>query len=172
MPRFEVVGIGRETGRKRVNIYNAADKEAAIAIASAEGTIVEVDKIRQLPEMPATDAQKEYAKSLEIEFPPDIGKIEISQLINAKLKEQDEQLPAYEDALTIASISEIMRELDNRNLGAVLVTFDIDKIDFKNFSGNTEFSTSWTDNITEDKMKMILIGMGYHYAKAIEKLQK
>ena len=167
MPRFEVVGIGRETGKKRVHIYEADNKEAAIAAASADGTIVEVDKIRQLPEVPATEAQKQYAKSLEIKFSPDISKIEISRLIDAKLKEQDDELPAPEDALAKATPSQMVEELCNRNLGAVLITFDIDKIDFKNLTG-AAFDISRSDNLTETEMQSLLIGMGYQYAKAMK----
>ena len=66
MPRFEVVGIGRETGRQRKKIYQAFDKEAAIMAASADGTIVEMDKIKELPIGHPTDAQLSYAKDLDI----------------------------------------------------------------------------------------------------------
>jgi len=61
MPRFEVVGIGRETGRKRKKVYTDLNKESAIFSAAADGIIVEVAKIRQLPELLATDEQKKYA---------------------------------------------------------------------------------------------------------------
>jgi|GEM_PF-3902458 len=120
MPRFEIVGIGRETGKKRVRVYAADNIEAAIAAASADGTIVEVDKIRQIPELPATDSQKQYAKSLEIDFPPNISKIEISRLIDAKLKEQDDEIPVNNDTLANATLSKIVEELlYNRDLSAI-----------------------------------------------------
>ena len=159
MPRFEVVGIGRETGRKRVHIYATDNIEAAIAAASADGTIVEVDKIKQLPDSPATDSQKQYAKSLEIDFPPNISKIEISRLIDAKLKEQDDQFLKSEDALTRATIPQIIENLERRNLGAIIITFDLDKFDFKHLDG-TELNISRTDVITEEQAQILMAGIG------------
>jgi len=85
MPYFEIVGYGRETGRKRVRTYHAKNQEDAILMASADGTIVQMDKIRQLPEPPpepATAAQISYAKDLGIKFSPDVSKIEMSLLIS------------------------------------------------------------------------------------------
>ncbi|PKL47880.1 MAG: hypothetical protein CVV39_05165 [Planctomycetes bacterium HGW-Planctomycetes-1] len=167
MPRFEIVGIGRETGKKRVRVYAADNIEAAIAAASADGTIVEVDKIRQIPELPATDSQKQYAKSLEIDFPPNISKIEISRLIDAKLKEQDDEIPVNNDTLANATLSKIVEELlYNRDLSAILITFDKNKTDFENLNG-LEIFTTYSDNITENQMKTFIIGLGYQCAKSL-----
>lgn len=88
MPRYEVVGIGRETGRKRVRVYDVENQEAAISAAAADGTVVEVGKIRLLPDLPPTEAQIEYAKNLNIKITKDLTKKSISQLI-AQAEEED-----------------------------------------------------------------------------------
>lgn len=66
MPRFEVVGIGRETGRRRKKVYTVYNQEAAILAASVDGIIVEMGKIIQLPVAPPTESQLSYAKDLGI----------------------------------------------------------------------------------------------------------
>jgi hypothetical protein len=167
MPRFEIVGIGRETGKKRVRVYAADNKDAAIAAASADGTIVDVGKIRQIPQLPATDEQKQYAKSLEIKFPPNISKIEISRLIDAELKKTENENPISEDTLSSATPSQMVEELSNRNLGAILITFDVDKFNFKKGMTGVIFDISRSENLTESQMESILIGMSYQYAKQI-----
>jgi len=167
MPRFEVVGIGRETGKKRVHIYEADNKEAAIAAASADGTIVEVDKIRQLPEIPATESQKQYAENLGIEFSSDISKLAISRLIDVKLNKDFDQKLINQITLSNITPSQMVEELYNRNLGAILITFEMNEVDFKNFTG-AKFNINRTDNLTETEMQALVITMGYQYAKAIE----
>ena len=90
MPRYEVVGLGRETGRKRVRIYEARNKEDAIMMAASEGIVVDTSKIRILPESPATERQIEDAKDLDIKIPKGITKNELSKLIN---QAEDEDWP-------------------------------------------------------------------------------
>jgi len=95
MPRFEVVGIGRETGRKRVRIYEAKDEEDAIMMAASDGTVVDKKKIRILPESPPTEPQIIYAKKLGIKIPKNATKAELSRLID---KEVEEDWPANDEA--------------------------------------------------------------------------
>ena len=86
MPRFEVVGFGRETRRKRVRIYEALNLDDAIAMAAADGTIVEVGKTIRLPDAPpkpATEAQKAYADVLGIRYHPDISLGDLSAMIDS-----------------------------------------------------------------------------------------
>jgi TM2 domain-containing membrane protein YozV len=87
MPRFEIVGIGRETGKSRKRVYTAENREAAIMAAAANGTIVEVDKIRQVPDIviPATDAQKEYATILGIKFSDKTTVNEMSGMLDCQI---------------------------------------------------------------------------------------
>jgi hypothetical protein len=88
MPRYEVVGFGRETGRKRVRIYEAKNKEDVIMMAASEGTIVDMSKIRILPESPATEQQLEYAKNLGIKIPKNATKRELTKLISQAVEEE------------------------------------------------------------------------------------
>lgn len=90
MPRYEVVGFGRETGRKRVRIYETKDKEDAIITAASEGIIVDMDQIRILPEPPPTERQIEYAKAFGIEMPKNVTKVQLSELIS---EAEDEDWP-------------------------------------------------------------------------------
>ena len=90
MPRYEIVGFGRETGRKRVRIYEAKDEEDAILMAAADGTIVDTQKIKILPDAPATESQIEYAKDLDIKIPKGVTKKELSKLIS---QAEDEDWP-------------------------------------------------------------------------------
>jgi len=87
MTRFEITGVGRSTGRKRVRIYEAKDQEDAIMMAASDGTVVETDKIRILPEPPATEAQLAYAKDLDIKIPKNPTKAQLSILINRAVEE-------------------------------------------------------------------------------------
>ena len=48
LPRFEIIGVGRDSGRKRKKTYIAKDKEEVILKAQKDGIIVEVNKIKQL----------------------------------------------------------------------------------------------------------------------------
>jgi hypothetical protein len=66
MPEFEVHGFGRETGRRRKRIYFAINEDAAINMASEDGTITE--SVIRLQPTAASDRQKAYAKALGIEF--------------------------------------------------------------------------------------------------------
>jgi len=88
MPRYEVVGFGRETGRKRVRIYEAKNKEDVIMMAASEGTIVDMSKIRILPESPATEPQLEYAKNLGIKIPENATKTELTKLISDAVEKE------------------------------------------------------------------------------------
>ncbi len=48
LPKFEVQGPDKKTGRKRKRTYRAKDQEEAILQAQGDGIIVEVDKIRRV----------------------------------------------------------------------------------------------------------------------------
>lgn len=48
LPRFEVPGIGRDSGRKRKRTYRAINKEKAIEKANNDGIIVDVKNIKRL----------------------------------------------------------------------------------------------------------------------------
>jgi hypothetical protein len=48
LPKFEVQGLDKKTGRKRKRTYRAKDQEEAILQAQGDGIIVEVDKIKRV----------------------------------------------------------------------------------------------------------------------------
>ena len=82
MPRYQITGIGRETNRKRVRVYEANNQEDAFEKASKDGTIVDVDATKVLPDLPPTEGQLYHAKQLGINCPKGITKSELSSLID------------------------------------------------------------------------------------------
>ena len=94
MGTYEVCGYGRDTKRKRRRAYCAKDEREAIALAEADGTVVE--KVRFVPPRPATDRQKTYARDLGISFRENIDIDAMSLLINKALGNVD-RIPASDD---------------------------------------------------------------------------
>ncbi|MEQ5803234.1 hypothetical protein [Halomonas sp. H10-9-1] len=88
MPRYEVTGVGKESGRKRRRIYSAIDENSARTSAEKDGTNVE--EVIELPPEAPTERQMEYAISLGITIPADVSKKEISDLIS--LNQDDDYL--------------------------------------------------------------------------------
>ncbi|TLF47289.1 hypothetical protein FEI13_16125 [Halomonas urmiana] len=88
MPRYEVTGVGKDSGRKRRKKYSAIDENAASAAAEKDGTTVEA--VTELPPEPPTERQMEYAISLGLTIPADVTKNEISDLIS--LAQDDDSL--------------------------------------------------------------------------------
>lgn len=84
MPKFLVVGIGQETGRKRQRTFEAKDEARARSLAEADGTIVE--SAQKLPDDPPTEKQLAYAKDLGISIPPGATKEEVSDLLDVHLE--------------------------------------------------------------------------------------
>jgi hypothetical protein len=97
MPTFRMPGIGRETGRARSRMYSADTLDAALALASADGTIVDVGAVTIVPPItdwrddPATDAQKNYADRLGIRYRPDITKGKLSDKITEVVGDDDDE---------------------------------------------------------------------------------
>ena len=85
MPRFEVEGTGKRTGRKRKRVYSAVNLEAARKMADEDQT--QIERITELPPDPPTERQLAYAKDLGIEIPTDATKADVSDLISLKTEE-------------------------------------------------------------------------------------
>lgn len=83
MPIFEISGIGLDSGRKRRRIVEAPDEARARALAESDGT--RVDRVEELAQESATDAQAAYATSLGIAFKADVTKAELGDQISACL---------------------------------------------------------------------------------------
>jgi len=141
------------------------------------GIVLEIPKVSseglKYNTTPATEPQKEYARSLGIDFPLDITKKEISKLIDEAVQRRDDERftilnklgekesKAYQNIrdeilseideedcrLSKATPSQMVEELENRSLGAILIFFDPDKVDFSNITGS-EFGVSFSDNLT------------------------
>ncbi|MCH9022259.1 MAG: PH domain-containing protein [Planctomycetes bacterium] len=63
MPSFEIVGIGRDDGKARTRVYKAADFDTAVRMASSDGTIVESNACRRVPETPSADEPEPSVKT-------------------------------------------------------------------------------------------------------------
>jgi hypothetical protein len=83
MARYEVQGLGKDSGRRRKRIYSAFEEEEARRFAEADGTIIE--EIQLLASDPPTEPQLEYARDLGIAVPSGASKDDVSDLISSKL---------------------------------------------------------------------------------------
>lgn len=79
MPKFQVVGIGRESGRGRKKTYRANNEEQARGLAEADNMVVR--EVFRLPPEPPTEDQLLNASELGISVPSGIGSEELSSLI-------------------------------------------------------------------------------------------
>lgn len=66
--------------------------------------------------------------------------------------------------LSKATTDQIVEELENRDRGAILISFPIDDVDFDNFTG-AKFDISFSDNLSETEMCAVLVGLGIHAAR-------
>jgi len=89
--KFEVVGTGIKTGRKRRKVYYGANESCVRVRAENDGT--EVMEVNAMPADPATDAQLSYADDLGIYIPENAGKDDLSALIALEI---DGDYPAEE----------------------------------------------------------------------------
>ena len=141
---------------------------------------------------PTTERQKEYARSLGIDFPADISKREISKLIAKAAEREDEERfekleqladresKAYEEMreailaeideedcrLSRATLEQILDELENRDLGAVLISFPIDEVDFEDLTG-AKLDVACSGNLSESEMRSVLLGLGMAVARQV-----
>lgn len=114
MPRYQITGIGRETNRKRVRVYEANNREDAFEKASKAGTIVDVDATEVLPDLPPTEGQLYHAKKLGINYPDGITKSELSLLIDeANKRATPKQLRLASELRLEPSSSLTKKEMSN-----------------------------------------------------------
>ena len=83
MAKYEVLGKGRGSNRKRKRVYSAFNEEEVQRIAEADEIVIE--QIRLLPADPPTKPQLSYAKDLGITLHPGATKDDVSDLISATL---------------------------------------------------------------------------------------
>ncbi|BBO87021.1 hypothetical protein [Desulfosarcina ovata] len=83
MPRYEIQGKGKDTGRKRKRTYSAASESEARQLAEEDGTLIE--EVTEIPPDPPTQRQIDYAKDLGISIPANATKDDVSDLISLKV---------------------------------------------------------------------------------------
>lgn len=158
MPYYQIIGIGKDTNRKRTKRYKAKDKIAAKLMAECDGTIVEKIEYEK-PEL-ATERQITYAKDLGLSFPTDINVNEMSNLISKKVAD-DRDSPSWfldyvlniipeENGLTITKyvgienlFSQLIRRYDTENNYRELVKILIYSI--INDNGNNNWSKPFNE---------------------------
>ena len=135
---------------------------------------------------PATEKQKDFARELGIEFPGDIDRKEISALIDDALARQDdarfERLNALQEKesqvreelraevlaecdeedprLSIASEEQILEALADRDLGAILITFEYGILGGVDDLTGEKFTLASTDDIDNEDLKTIVSWLG------------
>ena len=83
MPFFDVVGISKQTKRKRSKRVKAKDEERARVLAEKDGLVIE--SIAKVTPGSATERPLHYARDLGLSFPENINVEEMSHLISRKV---------------------------------------------------------------------------------------
>jgi hypothetical protein len=131
---------------------------------------------------PATERQKEYARSLGIQFDENVDRKTISKLIDEAVQRQtderyqvlddlqDKESAAYQkmreevlqeiDAedtrLSKATEDQIVEELGQREMGAILITFDIDALDAIEEGSSANARVFFCEDLSEDDARQVL----------------
>jgi len=141
------------------------------------------DSRRSSSDGPATQAQKDYAGQLGIEFDDNISKRQISQRIDAaiehrrkelselddreseayhKLREEVEKaLDAESPRLCDVTPKQMVAEMSSRGCPAIVLQFGVDVLDVVDFeTGAGDVSIEFTDDLTEDQVRKLLMFVG------------
>ncbi len=135
----------------------------------------------------ATEKQKDFARSLGIEFGPSITRPEISKLIDQALEKQDDEryqrledlssreseayerlrkevladLSSDECTLSVAEPSQILEALSERGFASVLIQIPWDEAeDFEHLKGANAI-ISWTHGMTQEDMENVVLTHAY-----------
>jgi hypothetical protein len=162
MPRFRLTGFGRDTKRNRTHIYRAANLEEALKKASQDGTIVDMSNIVEIPDEPATENQKRYAKELGISYPPDITESDMYMLLSQVLKDDkyqdiDASLPPTEKQIAFMKEKkkEIPANITRRELSKIIdkiLEQELDNLE-NNIDSNSEFND--INNISQEAIDLL-----------------
>lgn len=93
MAKFEVIGQGKESGRKRKCVYTAFDEQEARSHAEADGT--QIEEIKLLLPDPPTQSQLDYARDLKIDIPSNATKDDLSDLLSLTLDKDKPATPRH-----------------------------------------------------------------------------
>lgn len=116
MPKFQIRGHGKETGRKRSRVFYASSEEKARELAAADGTVV--DEIERLPDDPPpepTERQLDFASDLGIAIPDDADRDDVSDLISQKLGKEKPATDRHKSFATFYDL-EFRRFIGKREL--------------------------------------------------------
>ena len=133
---------------------------------------------------PATEKQRDYARKLGITFPEDIDRRTISSLIDQALAAQDEaryqrldelqnheskvreelkqeiiaELDSNDPRLSVATPAQMVEALENRAMGAILITFDpdVDPSDLTDVTLNVNYSA---ETINMEMVKSVVAAL-------------
>jgi len=134
----------------------------------------------------ATDTQKDFARSLGLEFPEHIDRKSISKMIDDALANQEdaryarlealqagesearEQLraevmaecDAEDPRISVASVKEIVEALSQREIGAIIVTFEFGAFNGVEDLTGAKFDINATDDLDQDDLKRLLGWLG------------
>jgi len=134
----------------------------------------------------ATEKQKDFARELGVDFPDDVDRKTISEMIDEALAKQDdaryerlnelqdkesairEELRAEvlaecdeEDArISVATKEQILDGLAQRDIGAILVTFEYGVLSGVDDLTGEKFELNSTDDLDEDDLKTIISWLG------------
>lgn len=136
----------------------------------------------------ATERQKEFARSLDIQFSDKINRRDISKLIDSAVKKDDgerykrlddlgdresqawgemrkeviAEIDAEDCRISRATPSQIVEALSDRGLAAILITMPLDDIvDFDDLTG-VKAELSFSDEMTQDDMESALLVFAGH----------
>ena len=87
--RFKVIGVGRDTRRRRVRIYNAISERHARRMAASDDT--EVDLVEEIQPLPPTARQIEVARELGVLSPEYESRESLKQMVLAAKSQKDSE---------------------------------------------------------------------------------
>ncbi|MCB9922543.1 MAG: hypothetical protein H6822_10195 [Planctomycetaceae bacterium] len=161
---------------------------ATLQIPSASSDKAPGDESSSTPIPTATARQKEYARTLGIDFPADINVHDISNLIDAAVQKRDDErfdklnelsdreseawnkmrtellaeIDQEDCRLSQATPRQMVDELASRGRGAVLITFDFAEVeDFEHLSGVGFEMEFCEDAMSERDARMVMITTGH-----------
>ena len=134
---------------------------------------------------PATQRQKDFATALGINYPDDISKRAISELIDAAVTKKDwdrnqdiladfAEMEKNDPRLSYATSEQIVAEFEQRNLGAILITFEVEGVDFCDPSSTVglRFDISHSLNLSKAEVSALLFTLGQMHIKQLEEFQE
>jgi len=161
--------------------------KAQVVVPQPEASAAPItESAEKKPPPPATEKQKAFATELGISFPHDIDRRAISALIDDALAKQDdaryERLNALQDKennireelrdeilgecdeedprMSVATTEQILDGLAQREVGAILITFEYGVLSGVDDLTGEKFELHSTNDLDEDDLKTIVSWLG------------